>query len=304
MIKRTIAITSPAKLSLRDRQLLISRYNEHGQKVLKTVPIEDMGTLILEHPQISLTHGLIAALLANNTALVTCDSKYLPTGLMLNLNGNSTQAESFRFQNDASIPLKKQLWQQVVEAKILNQTVLLENTGVRSEVLRTAARSVRSGDADNREGYAASYYWPRIFERYPNFKRDRDGDYPNSLLNYGYSILRAVMARSLVGSGLLPTLGIFHHNRYNHYCLADDMMEPYRPYIDQMVIGMTGDDFDEPGSLTSEQRAFLLTIPTITVNISGKNRPLMIAASETSASLARCFSGEQRKLALPKMIAD
>jgi CRISPR-associated protein Cas1 len=299
MIKRTVAISSPAKLSLRDRQLLMSKTDALGQKVEKTIPIEDIGAVVLEDPRISITHGLIAALLANNAALITCDERYHPTGMMLNLCGNTTQAESFRHQCEASVPLKKQLWQQVVQTKILNQATVLENVGKKAEVLKNAARDTKSGDTDNREGVAAAYYWPRLFDTYPGFTRGRESGYPNNLLNYGYAILRAVVARSLVSSGLLPTLGIFHHNRYNQYCLADDMMEPYRPYIDRVIAAMVERDDEVPDFLTKELREKLLTIPTLSVNMNGKQRPLMVAASETSASLARCFAGEQRKLVLP-----
>lgn len=299
MIKRTVAISSPAKVALKDKQLLMSKTDALGQRVEKSIPIEDIGAVILEDPRISVTHGLIAALVANNAALITCDNKYHPTGMMLNLCGNTTQAESFRHQTEASQPLKKQLWQQVVQAKILNQATVLENTGTKAEVLKTAASKVKSGDTDNREGVAAAYYWPRLFDSYPGFVRGREAGYPNNLLNYGYAILRAVMARSLVSSGLMPTLGIFHHNRYNHYCLADDMMEPYRPYIDRVVVAMVALDNEAPDLLTKAHRQQLLTIPTLTVNMNGKQRPLMVAASETSASLARCFAGEQRKVVLP-----
>ena len=252
MIKRTVAISSPAKLSLRQQQLLMSKTDALGQKVEKTIPIEDIGAVVLEDPRITVTHGLIAALLANNAALITCDAKYHPTGMMLNLCGNTTQAESFRYQTEASQPLKKQLWQQVVQTKILNQATVLENRGTKAEVLKSAASKVKSGDTDNREGVAAAYYWPRLFDSYPGFTRGREAGYPNNLLNYGYAILRAVMARSLVGSGLMPTLGIFHHNRYNHYCLADDMMEPYRPYIDRVVAAMVEREDDAPDFLTKE----------------------------------------------------
>jgi CRISPR-associated protein Cas1 len=301
VIKRTVAISSPAKLSLRDKQLLMSKTDALGQKVEKTIPIEDIGAVVLEDPRISITHGLIAALLANNAALVTCDSRFHPTGMMLNLCGNTTQTESFRHQTEASVPLKKQLWQQVVQTKILNQAIALASFGGQIELLKNMARNVKSGDTDNREGVAAAYYWPRLFEKYPGFVRGREAGYPNNLLNYGYAILRAVVARSLVGSGLMPTLGIFHHNRYNQYCLADDMMEPYRPYVDMMVAEMVEEDNEAPDFLTKEHREKLLTIPTITVSMNGKQRPLMIAATETSASLVRCFVGEHRKLVLPEM---
>ena len=301
MIKRTVAISSPAKLSLRDRQLLMSKTNELGQKVEKTVPIEDIGAVVLEDPRISITHGLIAALLANNAALVTCDEKYHPTGMMLNLAGNTTQAESFADQTNASQPLKKQLWQQVVKQKLLNQAHVLDEFGTVANVIINAAKQVKSGDTDNREGFAAAYYWPRLFDAYPGFRRGREAGYPNNLLNYGYAILRATMARSLVGSGLHPTLGIFHHNRYNHYCLADDMMEPYRPFVDRLVASMVEQEEAADDFLTKEQKVALLTIPTLDVRINGKARPLMVACSETSASLVKCFAGNMRNVVLPTM---
>jgi CRISPR-associated protein Cas1 len=299
MIKRTVAIGSPAKLSLQQKQLLMSKMDETGAKVERTIPIEDIGAVVLENPRITITHALIAALLANNVALITCDERYHPTGMMLNLCGNTTQTESFRHQIEASQPLKKQLWQQVVQTKINNQAMVLSRFGGQAELLIKNARSVKSGDTDNREGVAAAYYWPRLFEKYPGFVRGHGSGYPNNLLNYGYAILRAVIARSLVGSGLIPTLGIFHHNRYNQYCLADDMMEPYRPFVDQVVALIVDVDNEQSDFLEKKHKEHLLTIPTLTVNMNGKNRPLMVAASETSASLARCFSGEQRKLVLP-----
>jgi len=279
----------------------MQKADELGRKVEKTIPIEDIGAVILEDPQITITHALMAALLANNVALVTCDARYHPTGMLLNLSGNSTQAESFRQQAEASQPLKKQLWQQVVQQKIGNQAHVLQRHNVAAETLLMAAKEVKSGDTDNREGVAAAYYWPRLFMRYPGFQRGRESGYPNNLLNYGYAIVRATMARSLVGSGLLPTLGIFHHNRYNQYCLADDMMEPYRPFVDLLVADMVEDENDAPDFLTQEHKKQLLSIPTLDVYMNGKKRPLMVACSETSASLVRCFSGETRKLVLPAM---
>lgn len=301
MIKRTISVNSPAKISLRNSQLVLTRIDEVENIIEKTIPIEDIGTLILENPRINITHGLIAALLANNVAFITCDGKFHPTGMMLNLCGNTTQTESFRHQTEASQPLKKQLWRQLIQTKIYNQASVLAACGVQVEVLHTAASNVRSGDTDNREAFAAAYYWPRLFKRFPGFIRERDSGYPNNLLNYGYAILRALIARSIVGSGLLPTLGIFHHNRYNQYCLADDIMEPYRPYIDRFVLEIVESESISPDSLTKEHRMQLLTIPTLTVSMSGRNRPLMVAASETSASLLRCFDGSHRKLSLPEM---
>jgi len=189
----------------------------------KQLPIEDIGVVILDHQQITISQALIAKLLANNVALITCDNSHHPTGLLLNLDGNTLQSAKFQAQIEASLPLKKQLWQQTVAAKISNQANVLESKGTGAKNLRNWSMEVKSGDADNHEAMAAVYYWKNLFEIFPEFKRERFGEPPNNLLNYGYAILRAVVARAIVGSGLLPTLGIFHKNQYNAYCLADDL---------------------------------------------------------------------------------
>lgn len=301
MIKRTLSIGSPARLYLRNAQLMMSKNDEGGEIIEKSLPIEDLGVVILEDPQITISLGLIAALLENNVALISCDGKHLPTGMMLNLCGNTTQAESFRQQAEASQPLKKQLWQQVIIAKIHNQAQVLKSMGGDAGYLLKLREMVKSGDSDNREAVASAHYWPRLFAAYPGFQRERDAGYPNNLLNYGYAILRAIIARSLAGSGLMPTLGIFHHNRYNNYCLADDMMEPYRPYVDLLVARMVDNTVESIDILDTETKKNLLSIPVINVSINKKTRPLMVAASETSASLAKCFSGLQKRVSLPRM---
>ncbi len=220
---------------------------------------------------------------------------------MLPLCGNTTQSERFRTQIDASLPLKKQLWQQTVRQKILNQaTVLSKNTGAIVKNMQVWANEVRSGDPDNFEARAAAYYWRNLFPTLPNFVRGREGDPPNNLLNYGYAILRACVARGLVGSGLLPTLGIHHHNRYNAYCLADDIMEPYRPYVDALVCRLVVDGHLTE-ELTVELKRELLQIPTLDVVINGKRSPLMVAVSMTTASLQKCYAGEIRKIVYPSI---
>lgn len=166
--------------------------------------------------------------------------------------------------------------------------------------MRVWANDVRSGDPENLEARAAVYYWRNIFADYPDFVRDREGIPPNNLLNYGYAILRAVIARSLVGSGLLPTLGIHHHNRYNAYCLADDIMEPYRPYVDQLVIDIINHN-DDVSVITKELKMQLLGIPMLDVVVNSKRSPLMIATQQTTASLAKCFAGEARHISFPEM---
>lgn len=297
MIKQTLYFGNPAYLSLKDRQLVIRLPNK-DQSV--TRPIEDIGVVIIDNKQITLTSGLIEALLGNNCALITCDSSHLPVGLMLPLCGNTTQSERFRHQLSASLPLKKQLWQQTISQKIANQAqVLKECFGVEVGNMVSWSKNVKSGDSDNLEARAAAYYWRNMFDDEDVFIRDREGEPPNNLLNYGYAILRAIVARGLVGSGLLPTLGIHHHNRYNAYCLADDIMEPYRPYVDELVVNIRK-EFDDTDFLDKEIKTRLLSIPTIEVRINNHRRPLMVAVTETTASLYKCFSGELRKIAYPE----
>ncbi len=270
------------------------------QKSEVTKPIEDIGVVVLDNKQITITSGVLEALLENNCAIITCDSKSMPVGLMLPLYGNTTQNERFRQQLNASLPLTKQLWQQTVKQKIENQAAVLQRcSGEEIKCMRIWAADVKSGDPDNLEARAAAYYWKNLFE-IEGFTRDREGIPPNNLLNYGYAILRAVVARGLVVSGLLPTLGIHHHNRYNAYCLADDIMEPYRPYVDDLVYGIvkSGIGYEV---LTKEIKGRLLSIPTLDVVISGKRSPLMIAVGQTTASLYKCFSGELRRLSYPEM---
>ena len=309
MIKKTLYFGNHAYLSLRNAQLVIKLPGVEKAESLPdmmkaqaevTKPIEDLGVVVLDNKQVTITSGLLDALLENNCAVITCDSKSMPIGLMLPLYGNTTQNERFRQQLDASLPLKKQLWQQTIQMKINNQASVLKDC-VDEEVrcMRVWASDVRSGDPDNLEARAAAYYWKSLFADIEGFTREREGIYPNNLLNYGYAILRAVVARGLVTSGLLPTLGIHHHNRYNAYCLADDIMEPYRPYVDELVfklVQINGKVLD----LTKEIKAKLLEIPTLEVKIGGKRSPLMVAVGQTTASLYKCFSGEVRRISYPE----
>ena len=305
MIKRTLCFTNPAYLSLKNEQLVVKIPQSDGDKQsekVTTIPIEDIGVVVIDNRQITITSAVMDALLANNCALITCDAKSLPVGLLLPLCGNTTQSERFRYQIDASLPLKKQLWQQTVQAKIYNQAeVLSKCTDAEIGCMQVWSKEVKSGDSDNLEGRAAAYYWKKLFGHIADFNRDREGMPPNNLLNYGYAILRAVVARALVSSGMLPTLGIHHHNRYNAYCLADDIMEPYRPYVDEMVFNLVKEKGLPEDGLTREWKAELLKIPVLDVVISGKRSPLMIAVTQTTASLYRCYSGESRKIVYPIM---
>ena len=305
MIKRTLYFGNPAYLSLRNEQLIIklpeveknSELPEVFKKeAIKQVPIEDIGVVVLDHAQITITQAVLEFLLENNCAVITCDSNHMPVGLLLPLCGNSTQNERFRDQISASVPLQKQLWQQTIQAKIWNQALVLQRC--RQSTVTNMHRwvnDVKSGDSDNLEARAAVYYWANLFD---HFKRDREGEPPNNLLNYGYAILRAIVARALVSSGLLPTLGIHHHNRYNAYCLADDIMEPYRPFVDELVYELYLEGVTQLDK-ASKQR--LLSIPVLDVIINGQRSPLMIAVGQTTASLYKCYSGELRKIAYPKV---
>ncbi len=305
MIKRTLYFGNPTYLSMQNAQLLIrlpevenckNITDSFKKEAQRSIPIEDIGVVILDNKQITITHGALEALLENNSVLITCDSSRMPVGLMLPLCGNTTQNERFREQLDCSLPMKKQLWQQTVQAKIKNQAITLrESRGVEVRNMLKWVDEVRSGDPDNMEARGAAYYWANLFTK---FNRDRDGQPPNNLLNYGYAILRAIVARGLVSSGLLPTLGIHHHNRYNAYCLADDIMEPYRPYVDKLVV----DIFDRGiHNLDKDTKTKLLSIPVTDVMINGQRSPLMIAVGLTTSSLYKCFRGESRKILYPEM---
>lgn len=302
MIKRTLCFSNPTYLSMKNRQL-VARIEQVGDQPERTatVPIEDIGVVLLDCQKITLTHGLLSALIDNNAAVITCNDRHMPVGLLLPLEGHTVQSERFQDQLNASLPLRKQLWQQTVQQKILNQAALLRQLHhIETGNMQQWAAEVRSGDSTNLEGRAAAFYWSQLLPTIEDFTRGRDGIYPNNLFNYAYAILRAVIARALVSSGLLPTLGIHHHNRYNAYCLADDIMEPYRPYVDLLVV-QTMQQFPDTLDLTTDLKRCLLTVPTLEVRIGGQRSPLMVAASQTTASLARCFSGESRRLSYPEM---
>lgn len=297
MIKRTLYFGNPAYLKTKNEQL-VAELAQTGE--VKTAAIEDIGILILDHQQITITQALIAKLLENNTAVITCNNTHHPVGLLLNLDGHTLQSQRFKHQIKASQPLQKQLWQQTVVAKIVNQANLFAQKRLPNKPLINLVTKVKSGDSDNCEAQAAAYYWKNIFPEFLNFKRFREGEPPNNLLNYGYAILRAIVARSLVGSGLLPTLGIFHRNQYNAYCLADDIMEPYRPYVDKVVyeiVEMNGKYLE----MTQNMKQQLLSIPAMDVMINEEKSPLMNAVQRTTASLAKCFEGTTRKLVYPTM---
>ncbi len=295
-MKRTLYFGNEAYLSTQ-KQRLVVRY-PHSEEV-KSVPIEDVGVVLLDHYRLTLTSTLLNKLLENNVAVISCDAQHLPLGMFLNLNGNTLQQEHFAQQIAVTKAQKDRLWKQVIQAKIGNQAHLLALQGSLVVNMHRWAAKVKNGDPENLEARAAAYYWKNLFDTLPSFKRERFGNAPNALLNYGYTILRGMVARALVGSGLLPTLGIHHHNKYNAYCLADDIMEPYRPFVDEQVLALVSEGV---GELTKESKQVLLKIPVLDVRINQQKSPLMLAVQETSASLQQCYAGVRKTIKVPKFV--
>jgi CRISPR-associated protein Cas1 len=295
MLKRTLFFSNPYHLSVKNSQLEITD-KKTGE--IKTTPIEDLGFVVLDNKEITFTQSVMNELASNNTAVIICNDKHLPASMLFHLDTNQIQNELFRTQVEASEPLKKQLWQQTVKAKIRNQAALLKHIGKDDEALLQIASNVKSGDTTNEEARASRRYWSKLFGE--NFIRDRNGMPPNPSLNYGYAILRAAVARALCGSGLLPTLGIHHHNKYNHYCLADDIMEPYRPFVDKIVWEQK-EKYPDYHNLTKERKAELLSVLSHDVIMNGEKSPLMVALNQTTASLVKCFSGEEKQITYPKL---
>lgn len=292
MLKRALFFSTPFCLSLKNNQMII--HTKAMPEMQKSVPIEDIGYVVLEHQQTNITLPLLNALSDNNVAVIFCGNDFMPNAMLMNLDSNKTQGESYRAQIEASEPLKKGLWKQIVEAKIHNQIALLNKLGKDGDKLKPYYMNVKSGDTDNREGIAAKIYWNELFGN--DFIRTREGCEPNNMLNYGYTLLRAAVARALMGSGLFPAFGIFHRNRYNAFPLADDIMEPYRPYVDEIVFHLYTNGERE---LTKDVKAQLLRI-LFTDTVFGKiTRPLDVGLTMTTASLSKCFCGIQKKIVYP-----
>ena len=294
MLKRTLVFSNPMTLSLKNCQLVLAYKDDPDNKV--TIPIEDIGVVIIEHQQVSITIPLMNALVEGNVQVVMCNNRGMPSAMLQSFEGNNLQGENLRNQMGAGEVLKKQLWKQIVEAKIRNQAELLNKVGQEGDRLKQYYQNVKSGDADNREGIAARIYFSELFGE--SFLRDRTVPGINALLNYGYAILRAATARALVSSGLLPAIGIFHHNRSNAFPLADDVMEPYRPYVDEIVYDMA---MQAKLDLTKEVKAELINVLYADTQFSRVTRPLSVGLTLTTASLSKCFAKEQTKLSLPFM---
>ncbi|MDY4731902.1 MAG: type II CRISPR-associated endonuclease Cas1 [Prevotella sp.] len=294
MLKRTLVFSNPMTLSLKNCQLVLAYKDDPDNKV--TIPIEDIGVVIIEHQQVSITIPLMNALVEGNVQVVMCNNRGMPSAMLQSFEGNNLQGENLRNQMGAGEVLKKQLWKQIVEAKIRNQAALLNKVGQEGDRLKQYYQNVKSGDADNREGIAARIYFSELFGE--SFLRDRTVPGINALLNYGYAILRAATARALVSSGLLPAIGIFHHNRSNAFPLADDVMEPYRPYVDEIVYDIA---MQAKLDLTKDVKAELINVLYADTQFSRVTRPLCVGLTLTTASLSKCFAKEQTKLSLPFM---
>lgn len=294
MIKQTLMFRNPASLSLKNNQIVIKLKDED---LTVTRPIEDIGVVVVENQMVSMTVPLLNALSDNNVAVIFCDNKAMPRSMLMALEANSTQQESYRYQMEATQPTKKRAWKQIVESKIKNQSALLSKLQKHGNSLKQHYLNVKSGDSDNREGAAARLYWTMLFD--DGFRREREGAPPNNLLNYGYAILRAAVTRALLGSGLYPAFGIFHRSRYNAFPLADDMMEPYRPFVDEIVYRLYYDG--ATSELDKDAKTALQRVLFCDVRMGKSTRPLEVALSITTASLLKVFAGEADKLTLPTL---
>ena len=292
MLKRSIVLASPCSVSLRSNQLTIA---VKGSDAPASVPIEDIAVVVIENQQVSVTIPALNAMLEQNVVVAVCDAKGMPSGLFSPLDGNTLQGERYRTQMEASLPAKKSIWKQIVEAKIRNQACHLSSRGLRGELLRPYYSNVKSGDADNREGIAAAIYWKELFGA--DFVRGRFGDAPNSLLNYGYSILRAATARAIIAAGMLPTLGLHHKSRYNSFPLADDLMEPFRPVVDEIVAGLVDDSRLE---LTREVKGELINVLYADVKVDEHRHPLPMALRILCNSVKDVMSGNSNRLKVPE----
>lgn len=292
-MKRTLVFSSACRISLKNCQLNVEN-QDSGE--LTHIPIEDLAVVIIENQQVSISVPALNALAENNCAVVVCDSKHMPSSMLMNLDTNTIQGENYRLQTEASPSLKKKLWRQIVRKKIQNQSRLLTELGLDGDRLKPFYMSVKSGDVDNREGIAAKLYWDVLLG--DEFIRSRFGGAPNGLLNYGYSILRAAMTRAIMGSGLFPAFGLFHKNRYNSFPLADDLMEPYRPFVDRIVYMLCADD---KASLNTDTKQRLLRVLFTDTSFKDMVRPLEISLSVTTASLVRCLAKEEKELAYPQI---
>ena len=284
-----------ARLSVRLDQLIIAPHEDPEM----SIPLEEVATLIVSHKAVSYTHAVLAGLAAHGGVLVACDARHMPAAMMLPLAGHHRHSERHRLQARAKAPTHKQAWRQIVQAKVgLQGRILRDFRGVDGGLIAMAGR-VRSGDPDNVEGQAARIYWPLLFDD-PEFRRDPEREDANRFLNYGYGVLRATIARAICGAGLHPSLGIHHHNRYDPFPLADDLMEPFRPIVDRAALHYaSAHGPDAP--LDKACKAWLIGSLMQRFEMDGEQRNLFDIASRLAASLAAIYEGERRELALPEI---
>jgi CRISPR-associated protein Cas1 len=282
-------------LSVKHEQLVI---RVDGDTV-QTVPMEDVAVLVASHPAITYTQAVLSELMRHKGAFVTCDERRLPSGILVPLEGHHLQQERFEHQVGASLPLRKRAWQQVVQAKISNQAAVLERLYGTGKSLAALVGKVQSGDPENIEGLAARRYWAALFPG-ERFLRGRDLGGANDLLNYGYGVLRAIVARAIVSAWLHPSLGIHHHNRYDAFCLADDLMEPFRPVVDEAIAVYLKEE-DADLDLNPATKRVLLQALRRQVKVAEESHSIFTAAGFLCASLAMMYQGKRKKLTLPAL---
>lgn len=306
MTNRLIDISSePIKLRVKHDQFYMKP--TEGETI--TVPLEEIAAVVISEPQVTYTHSVLTRLSETGVCVVFCGQKKLPVGMLMPLNGHSIQTERFAKQIQSTAPTKKRIWQQLIKAKITAQATVLRTIRTDDNGLAALVGQVKSGDPDNMEGRAAKRYWPRLFKHRPlsegnpgqvKFRRDRSAEDENQLLNYGYAVLRAVTGRAICSSGLHPSIGIHHHNRYNPFCLADDLMEPFRPLVDTAVVGIS-DRSETIPTLDKETKAAVLNSLTGRLSWQGEQRSLFDVLSRVTSSLALVFEGKRKSLALPDL---
>lgn len=293
MIARVVEISSPARLSYKHKQLCIEREGEKPS----TVPVEDLGVLILDNEQIVLTHAILTACAEANVAVIVCDNKHIPASLLAPFEGNTLHAKTLRQQIAVPEPKRKRIWQTIVQAKISEQSELLKELRGKDEGIGKLIPFVRSGDPDNIEARAAVNYWRGLFG--DDFFRVRGGEGINAMLNYGYAVVRAAVARAIVGAGLHPALGIHHKNQYNAFALADDAMEPLRPLVDEIVFRYVQEN-GEPERLEPAIKRALLQVLASNVHYDNRKYPIITALGLYAANFRKCLLGRTRKLVCPK----
>ncbi len=261
---------------------------------LGRVALDDIAVVIANAHGLTYTNNLLVALAERGAGFVLCGANHVPAAFLWPVDGHHVQARRMRAQIAAALPLAKRLWQILVRAKIRQQGAVLEARGAPSGAFEALARKVRSGDPENVEAQAARRYWGLLFG--DEFRRDSDGGGANALLNYGYAILRSTTARAVVAAGLHPSLGVHHQNRANPLCLVDDLIEPFRPFVDLAVVRMVDAGFD---AVTPEVKRALALLPSMDLPTAEGTTPLSTVIQRLATSLALAFESGKPELDLP-----